>query len=123
MTRRVLRRIPANKSAAECCTSINTVAVGATRPGVGVDATSLQIPGVLDDLNAAKATPVTLGPSFRNGQVTLRAWAPTARALSVRLFADSDPATAPVTYPMPLAAWGSCAGATPAIAGCGWCGG
>ncbi|HEX5163411.1 MAG TPA: hypothetical protein VFV88_16930, partial [Steroidobacteraceae bacterium] len=54
------------------------LAVGAVRGPQGVDATSLQIPGVLDDLYAAKAGPVTLGPSFKNGMVTLRVWAPTA---------------------------------------------
>ena len=67
-----------------------------------MDATGLQIPGVLDDLYAAKARPITLGPSFRNGQATLRVWAPTARDMKVRLFADSNPATAFTTYPMTL---------------------
>ena len=61
-----------------------------------------RFPGVLDDLYAAKAGPVTLGPSFRNGQATLRVWAPTARDMKLRLFADSNPATAFTTYPMTL---------------------
>ena len=39
------------------------------------------------------AGPVTLGPSFKHGQATLRVWAPTARDLKVRVFADSNPAT------------------------------
>ena len=76
--------------------------MGAARPGVGVDATSLQIPGVLDDLYAAKAAPYTMGPSFKHGQATLRVWAPTARSGAVRVFADSDPATAFTTQPMTL---------------------
>ena len=58
-----------------------------------MDATGLQIPGVLDDLYSAKAGPVTLGPSFKNGQATLRVWAPTARDIKVRVFADSSTAT------------------------------
>jgi len=78
------------------------LAVGAVRGAQGVDATSLQLPGVLDDLYYAKAGPVTLGPSSRNGTTTLRVWAPTARNLKLRVFADSNPATTYVTYPMTL---------------------
>jgi pullulanase-type alpha-1,6-glucosidase len=78
------------------------LAVGASRGGQGVDATSLQIPGVLDDLYAAHATPVALGPTFDQGQATLRVWAPTARGLNLRLFDDSNPATAHTTHPMTL---------------------
>jgi pullulanase len=69
------------------------LAIGAVRAGQGVDATGLQTPGVLDDLYAAKAGPVTLGPSFKHGQATLRVWAPTARDVKVRVFADSSTAT------------------------------
>ena len=77
------------------------LAIGAARPGQGVDATSLQIPGVLDDLYSAKATPVTLGPSFKQGQTSLRVWAPTARNLTLRLFADSTAADF-TSHPMTL---------------------
>ena len=63
---------------------------------------ALQIPGVLDDLYSAKAGPVTLGPSFKNGQATLRVWAPTARDMKLRVFADSNPRTMFTTYPMTL---------------------
>ena len=68
----------------------------------GVDATGLQIAGVLDDLYAAKAGAVTLGPSLRNGLATLRVWAPTARAMKVRVFADSAPGTMYGAYAMTL---------------------
>jgi pullulanase len=78
------------------------IAVGAARAGQGVDATSLQIPGVLDDLYAGSATPIALGPTFAQGQATLRVWAPTARSLALRLFDDPDPATAHTTHPMTL---------------------
>ncbi len=67
-----------------------------------MDATGLQIPGVLDDLYSANAGPVTLGPSFKNGQATLRVWAPTARDMKVRVFADSNHGRRYTTYPMTL---------------------
>ena len=78
------------------------LAVGAVRGPQGVDATSLQIQGVLDDVYAAKATPLVLGPSFKNGTATLRVWAPTARDMKLRVFADSAPGTMWATYPMTL---------------------
>ena len=102
-----LAGLPAFKLPAEAITAAaeslkGQLAVGAVRNNHGVDATSLQIPGVLDDLYSAKASPAVLGPDFRQGQVTLRVWAPTARSLKVRLFADSSPATPYTTYAMTL---------------------
>jgi pullulanase-type alpha-1,6-glucosidase len=55
--------------------------------GTLLDATSLQIPGVLDDLYTYTGP---LGVSFSGGVPTLRLWAPTARSVELRLFADSD---------------------------------
>jgi pullulanase len=95
-------KLPPDAVAAAAQSLKGQLAVGAVRAGQGVDATSLQIPGVLDDLYAAKATPLTLGPEFRNGQVTLRVWAPTARGMRVRLYADSHPTTMFATHPMTL---------------------
>ena len=92
-------KLPAGAVIAATTSLKGQLAVGAARPGVGVDATSLQIPGVLDDLYSAKAAPVTLGPSFKRGQTTLRVWAPTARALNLRVYADSTTPTYS-TYPM-----------------------
>jgi pullulanase len=77
------------------------LAVGAVRGPQGVDATGLQIPGVLDDLYASRAGPVALGPSFKNGLATLRVWAPTARSLKLRVFADSN-SGAFTSHPMTL---------------------
>jgi pullulanase len=94
-------KLPAEGAAAAAQSLKGQLVVGAARPGQGVDATSLQIPGVLDSLYSAKAAPVTLGPSFAQGQTTLRVWAPTARSMSVRLFADSTTATY-TTHPMTL---------------------
>ncbi len=76
--RRRSRRAKPERSACHRCRA---------RPVQGVDATSLQIPGVLDDLYSAKAGPVTLGPSFKHGQATL-----------ARLGADrAQPGAAPVS--------------------------
>jgi hypothetical protein len=95
-------RLPPEAVAAAAHSLKGQLAVGATRAGQGVDATSLQIPGVLDDLYSAKAGPVTLGPSFHQGEATLRLWAPTARDMKLRVFDDSAPATAYTTHPMTL---------------------
>ena len=95
-------KLPPEAVAAAAQSLKGQLAVGAARTGQGVDATGLQIPGVLDDLYSAKAGPVTLGPSFKNGQATLRVWAPTARSLKLRVFADSNPGTLYATYPMTL---------------------
>ncbi|MEO8062270.1 MAG: pullulanase-type alpha-1,6-glucosidase [Pseudomonadota bacterium] len=95
-------KLPADAIAAAKQSLKGQLAVGAARSGQGVDATALQIAGVLDDLYAAKASPVTLGPSFKQGMATLRVWAPTARSLKVRLFEDSNPAATFTSYPMTL---------------------
>jgi pullulanase len=113
-------KLPAAAIAAAAQSLKGQLAVGATRSGQGVDATALQAPGVLDDLYAAKATPLTLGPSFSNGQTTLRVWAPTARDLKLRLFADSNPGTMFSSHDMTLDAasgvW-SYTAPTPALLG------
>jgi len=94
-------KLPPDAIAAAASSLKGQLAVGAVRSGQGVDATSLQIPGVLDDLYAAIAGPITLGPSFKHGTSTLRVWAPTARTMSLRVFADSTTADY-VSYPMTL---------------------
>ena len=86
-------KLPPEAIAAAAQSLKGQLAIGAARAGQGVDATGLQIPGVLDDLYSANAGPVTLGPSFKNGQATLRVWAPTARDMKLRVFADSSTAT------------------------------
>jgi pullulanase-type alpha-1,6-glucosidase len=47
-----------------------------------IDATSLQIPGVLDDVYRYDGP---LGVAFENGTPTLRVWAPTARSVTLHL--------------------------------------
>ena len=60
------------------------------------DATSLQLPGVLDDLFSFDGR---LGAHFADGTVRFRLWAPTAQ--KVRLFVyDSPDGTVPTIYPM-----------------------
>jgi pullulanase-type alpha-1,6-glucosidase len=94
-------KLPPEAVAAAGTSLKGQLAVGAARPGQGVDATSLQIPGVLDDLYYGKAGKADLGPSFENGQATLRVWAPTARNVALRLFADSTAADY-TSHPMTL---------------------
>lgn len=67
--------------------------------GTVLGATALQIPGVLDDLYANDQE---LGIIFDGDIPTLRVWAPTARSVSLHLFADSSPATLATVSPMNL---------------------
>ncbi len=67
------------------------LAVSAQDAGGGiVDATSLQIPGVLDDVYVYNGP---LGVTIEDGIPTLRVWAPTARGVRLVRFADGDPNT------------------------------
>ncbi|MEU0957105.1 pullulanase-type alpha-1,6-glucosidase [Streptomyces niveus] len=59
--------------------------------GALLDATGVQIPGILDDLYGADATRASLGPVFRKGSPTLSVWAPTARRVSLELDGKSVP--------------------------------
>ncbi len=65
--------------------------------GNPMDATSLQIPGVLDDLYTYSGD---LGAVFDGDEPTLTVWAPTATSVGLQLFDDADPATSATTYPM-----------------------
>jgi pullulanase-type alpha-1,6-glucosidase len=60
-------------------------------------ATGMQIPGVLDSLYAYSGP---LGATWSGGVPTLRVWAPTARKVSLHLFADGKPATTAEVIPM-----------------------
>ena len=72
------------------------LAVSATSTSLE-DATSLQIPGVLDDLYA---TTDALGIVWSAGVPTLKLWAPTARNVQLHLFNDSNPATTSTVHAM-----------------------
>ena len=67
--------------------------------GASVDATGLQIPGVLDDLYTYGGS---LGVSWAGDSPTLRLWAPTARSVTLHLYPDSDPASPAEALPMNL---------------------
>jgi pullulanase-type alpha-1,6-glucosidase len=58
--------------------------------GALLDATAVQLPGVLDDLYAYEGQ---LGVVFHENVPTLKLWAPTAQAVSLHLFDDADLAT------------------------------
>jgi pullulanase len=66
------------------------VAVSMMHEGKVLDATGLQIPGVLDDLYAEAAISEVLGASWQNGVPTLRLWAPTAQQVRLHLFESSS---------------------------------
>ena len=65
--------------------------------GNAINATGLQIPGVLDDLYTYNGE---LGVSWDGDVPTIRVWAPTAKSVTFHLFADADPATTSTTTPM-----------------------
>ncbi|MBP7691358.1 MAG: pullulanase-type alpha-1,6-glucosidase [Anaerolineales bacterium] len=70
-----------------------------------LDATGIQTPGVLDDLYAYAGR---LGVAWEAGAPTLRVWAPTAQAVAVRVFADSqttDSETVPLTFDAATGVW------------------
>jgi pullulanase len=93
--------VPANRLAEVAAALKDQIAVDAKDAGnVLVDATGLQIQGVLDDLYTYNGA---LGTTFGTGNApTLRVWAPTARSVNLRLFADSNPATTSTVQPMAL---------------------
>jgi pullulanase len=64
-----------------------------------LDATGLQIPGVLDDLYAYDGV---LGVVFEGQRPHLYLWAPTAQNVRLHLFADSNPNTPATIYDMTL---------------------
>jgi pullulanase len=67
------------------------IAVQATyNQGVLQDATSVQIPGVLDDLYTFDGA---LGATFEDGVPTLSVWAPTAQNVALHLFDDANSET------------------------------
>ena len=65
--------------------------------GNPIDATGVQIPGVLDDLYTHEND---LGVIWHEGQPSIALWAPTAQSVSLHLFDDSDPATTATVHAM-----------------------
>jgi hypothetical protein len=58
--------------------------------GKRLDATSVQIPGVLDDLYAEAARDEPLGVVWGGDTPSVRVWAPTARGVKLHLFPDAE---------------------------------
>jgi pullulanase-type alpha-1,6-glucosidase len=81
--------------------------------GKMVDAAGVQIPGVLDDLYTYTGP---LGATFENGAPTVRVWAPTAKSVTLRLYADSQITTG-TAIPM---AWDAGAGVWSAAGAPDW---
>ncbi|WP_224244632.1 pullulanase-type alpha-1,6-glucosidase [Hyalangium gracile] len=74
------------------------IAVSLTAPaGKVLDATSVQLPGVLDALYTYTGP---LGATFEDGVPTLRVWAPTARKVRLLLFDDATAADPSQTVTM-----------------------
>jgi pullulanase-type alpha-1,6-glucosidase len=93
-------RLPADRLAEVPAALRGQLAVSAAEPaadGRPLDATSVQIPGVLDDLYAYDGE---LGVSWTGGVPTLRLWAPTARAVTLQLFGGPRTATPSATRAM-----------------------
>ncbi|HEU5266694.1 MAG TPA: pullulanase-type alpha-1,6-glucosidase [Jatrophihabitans sp.] len=94
-------RLPAAAADAAATLLTGQVAVaGFAADGTLVDAAGLQIPGVLDDIDAGAAT-AKLGLTWRHDRPSLALWAPTAKSVSVHVYsagANTDPvATVPLT--------------------------
>jgi pullulanase-type alpha-1,6-glucosidase len=58
--------------------------------GALLDATSIQIPGVLDDVYGVNAVNETLGISWEGDVPTIKVWAPTAKSVGFLLYATPD---------------------------------
>ncbi|MDH3805317.1 MAG: pullulanase-type alpha-1,6-glucosidase, partial [Gammaproteobacteria bacterium] len=96
---RALRLAPADLAAVPAILTGQIALSVADSESNPVDATSLQIPGVLDDLYTYDGD---LGPVFSGGDPTFKLWAPTAKSVNLRLFDDANPATSPALYAMTL---------------------
>lgn len=68
--------------------------------GQAFDATSLQIPGVLDAVYGQHAANESLGLIWDGETPSLKLWAPTAKNVTLHVFADSNPDTTSITFPM-----------------------
>jgi pullulanase-type alpha-1,6-glucosidase len=64
-----------------------------------IDGTGLQIPGVLDDIDAGAAD-TTLGLSWHSGAPSLALWAPTAQDVSLSVYPNGQATTPESTVPL-----------------------
>lgn len=89
-------RLPAAAVAAARAILQGQIAVSKAKDGQRLDATSVQIPGVVDALYTYGGS---LGVTFSNGKPTLRVWAPTARSVTLHVF-DQPVEGTDTTFPM-----------------------
>jgi pullulanase-type alpha-1,6-glucosidase len=73
------------------------IAVSASRDGLVVDATGIQIPGVLDDLFTYAGD---LGVTFNGGVPAISVWAPTAKSVKLHVFDNATSVPAAAILPM-----------------------
>ncbi|WP_443043753.1 pullulanase-type alpha-1,6-glucosidase [Streptomyces sp. GS7] len=76
---------PRDRALAPAALRERLVATQRTADGRQTATTSVQIPGILDDLYGTRAQHAALGPVFRAGRPTLSVWAPTARTVALEL--------------------------------------
>lgn len=67
--------------------------IAAYNNGAVVEVTRIQIQSVLDDLYATNAAIETLGVSYSGGAPTIQLWAPTAKSVTLRRYADAATTT------------------------------
>jgi pullulanase len=93
-------KLPADAVAAAADLLRGQLAVSKALGGVRLDATSMQIPGVLDDLYFFGGK---LGVTFdRAGVPSIRVWAPTARSVKLHLFDGPGASAAEAVLPMAI---------------------
>jgi pullulanase len=92
-------KLPADAVAAAPDVLRSEMAVSRAKDGVRLDATALQIAGVLDDLYTYGGS---LGATFDRGVPKVRVWAPTARSVKLHLFDGPGDTAAETVVPMAL---------------------
>ena len=93
-------RLPAGAAADAASLLTGQVAVAAfDSSGRLLDATGLQIPGVLDDIDAGAASQ-KLGLNWHAGKPSLALWAPTAQAVSVDVYPSGHGSAPIATVPL-----------------------
>jgi pullulanase/glycogen debranching enzyme len=94
---RAFRVDPADRSKVPDALRGQVVVAESDAAGELVSATSVQLPGALDDVYA-DAVHAKLGPTFTGGTPSLAVWAPTARTVALELF--DTPSSVPAVLPM-----------------------
>jgi pullulanase len=99
-----------NSDAAQLPTLLKSqlVLVQEDAAGLVQNASTAQLPGVLDDLYAAAGAVPDLGVSIAGGQTRFKLWAPTAQKVSVALYSNGQAQTStllPATFDAATGVW------------------